>query len=151
MDTEQKAASILLDRGVGWKVPAPWPLSIFKAQVMLVIKPLRLGALLELSRLYASMNIDPQEPNQDPHALIKCIPIASRIAAVCLLNSPLKIRLFSGMVARFVRKRLTADQLLEMMLFVVTYSGTASFTSIIRLMGEMKMTTPNLSHQEQGS
>lgn len=151
MNTEEKAASILLDRGVGWKVAAPWPLSIFKRQVMFVIKPLRLGTLLELSRLYAGMDIDTQQPDKDPHALISNIPVACRIAAVCMLNSPLKIRMFSGIVARFVRKRLTADQLLEMMLFIVTYSGTASFTSIIRLIGEMKMTTPNLSHENQGS
>ena len=151
MNTEQKAASILLDRGVGWKVPAPWPLRLIKRNVMLVIKPLRLGTLLELSRLYAGMDIDTTEAEKDPHALIKCIPIASRIAAVCILNGPAKIKLFSGPLSRFIRKRLTANELLEMMLFIVTYSGTASFMSIIRLMGEMRMTTPNLSQEEQGS
>lgn len=151
MNTEQKAASILLDRGVGWKVPAPWPLSIFRRQVMLVIKPLRLGTLLELSRLYASMYIDPRELEKDPHALIRGIPVASRIAAVCVLNSPLKIKLFSGIVARFIKKRFTADMLLEMMLFIVTYSGTSAFTTIIRLVAGMRMTSPNLSHEDQGS
>lgn len=153
MNTEQKAASTLLDRGVAWKVPAPWWMRLIgKKTLSLEVKAIRLSQLLELSGLYASMGIDPEQSKDDPHALIPHARTVCQIAAICLLSTPLKRRLFAKALARILVDRLTGDNLLEMMLFVVTYSGLESFTTTIRLIGEMRMTKPkNLSPENQGS
>jgi hypothetical protein len=154
MNVEKKAAETLSDRGVYWKLPSFWFLRIIgKKTVRVIVKPIRLGTLLELSRIYAALDIKPEDLEKDPHGLILNNTRAlCTIAAVCILNSKLKIRLFSGLLARFLLSRLTANNLLEIMMFIVTYSGVTAFTTTIRLIGEMRVTTPKiLSPEIQGS
>jgi hypothetical protein len=154
METEKQAAEVLLDRGVGWKLSAPWYLRILgKKTVTVTIKPLRLGTLLELSRLYAGMNIDASQLEKDPTLLVnKHATTVCRIAAVCMLNKKGRIWMFSGFLTKFLLSRLTANALLEVMIFISTYSGVEAFIDTIRLIGEMRMTAPrNLSPEDQGS
>ena len=154
MDTEKLAAEVLLDKGVAWRLPAPWFLRIFgKSTVRLSIKPLRLGTLLELSRLYLAMGITEEKLSGDVNQLIRSnVTMVSRIAAICILNSRIRIRLFTGILARFLQNRLTGNAMLELMMFVVTLSGASAFLSTIRLIGVMKMTSPrNLGPEDQGS
>ena len=154
MNTEKLAADILLDNGVAWRLPAPLILRMFgKKTVKISIKAIRLGTLLELSSVYSSMDISEESLTKDPHALLQGnLKQVCRIAAICILNSRIKIRLFSGILTKFLIARLTANMLLEVMLFVATYSGVTSFISTIRLIGEMKVTSPkNLGPENQGS
>lgn len=154
MDTEKLAAEVLLDKGVAWRLPAPWFLRIFgKSTVMMSVKPLRLGTLLELSRLYLAMGITEEKLSGDINQLIRSnATMVSRIAAVCVLNSRIRIRLFRNVLGRFLLNRLTANAMLELMMFVVTLSGSSAFLSTIRLIGVMKMTSPrNLGPEDQGS
>ncbi len=154
MDTEKLAAEVLLDKGVAWRLPSPWFLRIFgKSTVMISVKPLRLGTLLELSRLYLAMGITEEKLSGDVNQLIRSnTTMVSRIAAVCVLNSRIRIRLFRNILGRFLLNRLTANAMLELMMFVVTLSGSSAFLSTIRLIGVMKMTSPrNLGPEDQGS
>lgn len=155
MNIEKHAADILLDRGVSWPVPAPWFLRIFgKKKIKISVKALKLGTLYELSGLYASMGIISQEDlNKDPHGLIRNhIKTICRIAAICILNSRTRIRLFSKPLALFIFKRFTANMLLEVMLFIATFSGVSAFINTIGLIGDLKITTPkDPSPTDQGS
>ena len=154
MNTEKHAADILLDNGVAWRLPSPWLLRLFgKRTIQISIKAIRLGTLLELSSVYSSMGITEESLTKDPHTLIQSnLKLVCRIAAICILNSKPRIRLFSGVLTKFLVSRLTANMLLEVMLFVATYSGVTSFISTIRLIGEMKVTSPkNLGPENQGS
>jgi hypothetical protein len=154
MNTEKHAAEVLLDRGVSWPLLAPWYMRIVgKKTVMITVKALRLGTLLELSRLYAESGMKAADLEKDPLELIgKHMKPVCLIVAVCILNSKIRIRLFSRPLARFILKRFTANMLLEVMVFIATFSGYASFLNTIRLIGDMKITTPkNLSPEEQGS
>lgn len=154
MNTEKHAAEILLDRGVAWPVKAPWFLRILgKKTVKITIKALRLGTLLELSRLYAAAGIDINEIEKDPQATIRnYLKPVCLIVAVCILNSKIRIRLFARPLARFILGRFTANMLLEVMMFITTFSGYISFLNTIRLLGDMRITAPkNLSPEVQGS
>lgn len=151
MNTEKHAAEILLDRGVSWPVPAPWYLRILGRRTI-SIKALRLGTLFELSLLYASMGIT-EEDFKDPHKLIReDVKTVCLITAICILNSRFLIWLFAKPLARFILNRFTANMLLEVMIFIATYSGTTSFLNAIRLIGNLSVTAPkNLSPENQGS
>ena len=154
MDTEKLAAEVLLDKGVAWRLPAPWFLRVFgKSTVLISVKPLRLGTLLELSRLYLAMGITEEKLSGDVNQLIRSnVTMVTRIAAICVLNSRIQIKLFAGILSRFLLNRLTGNALLELMMFIITLSGASAFLSTIRLIGVMKMTSPrNLGPEEQGS
>jgi hypothetical protein len=154
MNTEKHAAEVLLDRGVSWPVPAPWYLKIIgKKKIWLTLRALKLGTLLELSRLYVAMGIKEKEAEKNIHATIgNNLETVCLITAISILNSRTRIRLFSKPLANFIMKRFTANMLLEVMIFITTYSGVTSFLNTIRLIGDLRMTAPkNLSPESQGS
>ena len=151
---EQHAAEILLDRGVAWEVPAPRICRVVGVRkVKIPVKALKLGTLLEVSRRYAALNIKTEDIEKDPWKLINenLIPVC-RIAAVCVLNSRLNIRLFTRVLSHFIRWRFTGNMLLEVMIFIANFSGMASFTSTIGLIRDLRITAPkNPSPEDQGS
>jgi hypothetical protein len=154
MNVEKHAADILLDRGVSWPVPAPWFLRILgKKKVKITVKALKLGTLYELSGLYASMGIREEDLKKDPHVLIRDhMKTVCQVTAICILNSRIRIRLFSKPLARFIFHRFTANMLLEVMIFIATFSGVTAFINTIGLIGDMRITTPkDPGPRDQGS
>ena len=154
MNIEKHAADILLDRGVSWPVPAPWFLRILgKKRLKITVKALRLGTLYELSGLYASMGISQEDLSKDPHALIRNhMKTVCRITAICILNSRVRIRFFSKPLERFIFRCFTPNMLLEVMIFIATFSGVSAFINTIGLIGDLKITTPkDPSPTDQGS
>lgn len=153
MNTEKHAAEILLDRGVSWPLPAPWYLRILgKKEVKISMKALKLGTLLELSLRYAALGIT-EEDLRDPHVIIRNhLKPVCRIVAACILNNQVSIWLFSRPLGRFIKNRFSGNMLLEVMMFITTFSGLESFLDTIRLMSDLKITSPtNLSPESQGS
>lgn len=153
-NVEQHAAEILLDRGVAWEVPAPGICRIIGVRkIKISLKALKLGTLLEVSRRYAALNIKTEDLEKDPWKLInKNLIQVCRIVAVCVLNSRLKIKLFTRPLAHFIRWRFTGNMLLEVMIFVANFSGLLSFTSTIGLIRDLRITAPkNPSPEDQGS
>jgi hypothetical protein len=151
---EKHASDILLDRGVSWPVTAPWFLRILgRKTVRITVKALRLGTLFELSRLYAAMGITQEDLKKDPHIMIReHMKKVCLITAVCILNSRIRIRLFSKLLARFIFRRFTGNMLLEVMIFITTFSGVTGFLNTIGLIGDLKITTPkNPGPTDQGS
>lgn len=152
-EIEKRAAETLLGRGVAWPVPAPWWMRILgKKTLKITVKALYLGTNLEISRKYLSMSLT-EEKLKDIHKLVSdhtddiCI-----IAAMAMLNRKLPIKLFSKGLAKYLKWHLTDNMLLEVMIFIVALSSLSSFSNTIRLIGDLKATSPkNLSPEEQGS
>lgn len=154
LKTEELAASVILDRGVQWKFPAPWYLRIFGRQhVSISIKSIRLFTLFEISRLYCQLGFNPDDSDKGlPDLIQKHGKDVVRIAAKAALNSQIKQWLFTGWLTRFMVMNCTPGQLLEMTMFIATFSNAEAFLNTIRLIGELRMTKPkNLSQEEQGS
>jgi hypothetical protein len=151
---EKQAAEVLLDRGVRWKVPAPWYLRLIgKKTVSLGVTSLKLGTLLELSRLYIEMDLTSEQMKGDTHKIIQDhLKTVCRITAMCILNSKIKIRLFTKPLARYILWAFTANMQLEVILFITNYSGTESFLTTIGFIRDLKITSPkNPSPEIQGS
>lgn len=154
MNTETHAANVLLNRGVSWPVPAPRIMRIFgKRNIRISVRALKLGTLLELSRIYTSMGITLKELKKDPNKIIRDhLKDVCLVTAICILNSRIRIRLLQRYLARYIMNHFTGNMLFEVMVFIVNFSGAMSFLNTIRLIGDLTITTPkNLSPKDQGS
>lgn len=155
MNTEEKAASVILDYGVRYTIRAPLLLRLFgKKNMRLTIKALRARQLFEISKNYLAMGIDPEEIDESVHTILKeNTSEICRVIAGCAITSRFYRRIFRGVLGRIINDCMSWDEILEMFLFVHNYSGLESFKLTIRLMATMRMmmTQPNLSPEDQGS
>ena len=126
----------------------------------IVVRRLYLGTLVHLSTIsdfelvetpHASSDDYKEvikEMGGDPKSLsIKTIienikPVTLAVAA-CLLNSPIKIKLFAPLLARHLRRsKVTVDQLQELMMWIFIYGRAESFTNTTKLLRRMTMMSP---------
>lgn len=161
---------MLLERGVGFKIPAPFLYRLVGRKVMtLKVKRLYLGTLLHLSELAGIAELIPVDVGVDravavrdmgsrPHslpleAIVNNIPRVTRAVAACLLNGKWRIRLFRWWLARVLQRRCTADHLQELAMWLFAYGRAESFTNTTKLLLAMTMTAPpkNLGRLEERS
>lgn len=158
--TEQAAAQALLDRGIAFRIPAPLLWRLFGKKTMRIsVKQLRLGTLVYLSyfndlnayervqeigdfrlSLIKEMGFEPI--SVAVNAIVENRKKISRSIACMLLNHPIKIRLFSAMMARILERRCTAEQLQELTMWLMVYSRVESFLNTTKLLGTMTLTKP---------
>jgi len=157
MSTELNAVRTLLDRGIEVRVTAPLCLRAFgKKTVGFVLRQPYLGTLYRVSELYLSMEIS-EEALQSLDAenihflLTRHGGKLANIVAQAMINSYMGGKLFGGMLAAWLRWRLTPAQLVSAAYTIIALSGTEAFTNTIRLVRTMKVTAPNLSHTAEGS
>ncbi len=166
---ELAAAQALLDRGAGFHIPAPFLFRILgKKKIRIVVRRQRLGALLYLYELPGIDELEPLAVGKDAEGVISqmgatpesltlkfinenIIPV-SRAVAAGLLNVNWKILLFRKLLGRYLRITLTADQLQELVMWLLIYGRSESFINTIKLLAMMKLTSPmNLSPQGKRS
>jgi len=153
----------LLDRGAGFYIPAPFLYRIFgKKKIQIVVRRLRLGTLLYLTELPPSPLVDVPDALSkkikdtgaevmavDLKYIVENMTTVCRVIAACLLNSKLKIKLFRKPLGRYLKNKLTADQLQELTMWLFVYGRVESFTNTIKFIQAMQMTKPmNLSPTE---
>lgn len=155
---EQLAADRILENGVRVKVPAPFFLRVFgKKQVSLLIRQPYLGTLMHISRLALRAGFDFEKIDQGEidaaHRLVsEHAGTASRIVAVSVLNSKVKINLFTRLLSGWLKYKIKPRKLAEITMTIVLLSGIQDFTSSIRLIRSLRVTAPkNLSPADQGS
>jgi hypothetical protein len=152
------AALALLDRGIAFRIPAPWLLVLFgRKTVKINVKRLYLGTLLHLSTLEGIAPLEPMELPADHKQLIadmeaeprslsiqaiieNAVPVCRAIAA-CLLNSRIKIALLSKPLGRYLRRSCTPDQLQELAMWLFVYGRPEAFTTTTKFLGKMSMTS----------
>lgn len=88
MNTELKASNLLLNRGIRFNIPnAPfWDRLMGRHQLW--IKPLKLGTIIEMSRLILESGIQDSQTNIE--LLSKC-KVLSKVIAIAVLNDKNKI------------------------------------------------------------
>ncbi len=170
---EQAAALALLDRGAAFHIPAPFLFRLFgRKKVRITVRRLRLGTLLYLTQIPGIDEATEFEVNRPDQEKLKQTVEATgakliaidkktiednfkpvcRIIASCLLNSELKIRLFSKPFGRYLRQTLNGDQVQELIMWLFVYGRAESFMNTIILIKTMRMTRPmNLSPEVQRS
>lgn len=148
---EIDAANALLDTRVRIHVPAPrifrwlgvksWRYSLYRPVC---------AQLLRISRLYVSMGIEESELESEEtgvqletvsHHLVD----ASRLVALGMIRGGVRSYLFHRLLARYLRCHSDTKTLSELAKMVVAFSGAENFMPIIRSIGHLKITEPNLS------
>lgn len=125
----------------------------------IAVRRLRLGTLVHLSTISDFDFVETIHASSPDHAAlinkmggvpkslsIKTIvenrkPVTLAIAA-CLLNSPVKIRLFSRALAGYLLRNCTNDQLQELIMWLFIYGRAESFTNTTKFLRRMMMTMP---------
>lgn len=157
-EIQRHAANTILERGVRVKLPSPRLLRMLgKREISVTIRQPNMGTLMNVSQLslesgFSFDGIDSGDLDA-AHALIsQHAETCTRIVAVIILGSKWRIRLFSGMLSRWLLWKLKPRRLLDIILMIVTLSGVQDFTNSIRLIRSMDVTMPrNLSPKDQGS
>ena len=161
-DIEKAAALALLDRGVAFRVPAPWLLRLFgKKTVKITVKRLYLGTLAHLSTLEEIATPEVMEVPEGYKEIItemgavpRAVPFKAivenskpvcRAVASCLLNSRIKIALFSRILGRYLRRSCTTDQIQELTMWLFIYGRPESFINTTALVRKMTVMSPRMT------
>jgi hypothetical protein len=157
-NVEKRAAETILKKGVRVKLPAPFLLRmLFIRNINPVLRQPNMGTLLSFSTeaLKSNMDVSKLKGGNILEALAmvheNAVPV-SRMLAYLLLRSKWKIRLFTRPMANYLLWKLTPTRQAEIFLLAVAFGRVEDFTTTIRLIMAMKITTPkNLSPDEKGS
>ena len=157
--TESKAIDTMLNEGVVFSIDTRGLLRLFgKKSIKFHLKQPHLGTLLMISKEYLKIHIDEsklaEEAYQNSYMLVpENAKRASRIVALAILNSKLRIRLFAPILTNWLMWRMNSSKLFQIMALVVMISNVASFTNSIRLIQTFRMMKPkteNLSRDITG-
>lgn len=152
---EERAANIILERGVKVSVTAPLFLRIFgKKKINLVVKALSIYSLKRVALHYLKMQIKSTEELTIPEGfeIIQIHDVAvSKIIAEAILNNRW-LKFFVPFVAYWLRGGLQAKELFYLFQLVIVYGGIQDFINTIRLTEVTRITMPmNLSQKETTS
>ncbi len=155
---ELQAAETILENGVGVNIPAPFFCRVFgKKEIHPKLYQPYLGTLLHISKLslkagFNFKGIDTGDLDAAQEFMNKHIPVACKVVAAALLNSRVKIFLFSKILSWWLVDRLKPKRLVKIIITYNMLNGVQDFTTSIRLIRSLTMTTPtNLSPTDQGS
>lgn len=154
MGIEEKAAVTLLDKGIKVPVKAPLLFRLFgKRLVHIVVRSPRLGTLYRLSLLIVRAGLTEEILNgEKPHQLIlSYVKPMTQIAAQAWLNNWICGRVFGGLVAFWFRWSMDNIKLLGLCRVLVTLTGSEAFPNSITLVTSLKVTSPRMSQQTEGS
>lgn len=154
-NTETRAIETLLDKGVTFKLPTRGLLRFFKPNHEFHLRQAYLGTLLLLSKYYLKTGLDEAKLAENPLTEARQVVARSaghmaRIAAIGILNSKWKIRLFGRFFAKWLLWRLTPKTLYELSMTVVMLNNTGDFLNTIRLTAGLTLTQPTRSPQDNG-
>lgn len=164
-DIEKAAAMALLDRGIAFRIPAPWLWRIFGRRTLKInVRRLYLGTLVHLSTIEGIAPLEPVDVPDDRAKVIaamgatpRSLPVAeivrqikpvTQAVAACLLNSRAKIAALQWALALHLRRVCSPDQLQELVMWLFIYGRVESFTNTTELLSRMRMTMLMNSGQE---
>jgi len=154
-NVEERAANILIERGVKVPVTAPLFLRLFgKKKINLVVKALSIYSLKRVAIHYLQMqikSIDELTVPQGFEILLKHNKAVSKIVAESIINNRW-LKFIVPYIAYLLHGRLQAKELFYLYQLVIVYGGIQDFTNTIRLTEATRITMPmNLSQKETTS
>ena len=157
---ELRAADTLLDRGVRIYLRAPLLLRIFgKKMLRVTLRKPTMGTMMAISREYLKMGVSVDGVNNGEDGITEAHLLLSqhgkrvcRIVAMGMLRGRFATLHLSRPLGWWLRWHSSATDLRDALFVLITLSGIADFTTTIRWLRELKMTTPRqTSHEEKGS
>lgn len=137
-DARRRAVDALLERGVEFRAERRGWLRFWRPTMRLVIQPPTLGVLYAVSGEFATLVIDESRVDEDPIGysfdLVRSDALSlARAVAYAVLGTKARIKWLGGLYARYLMWQLTANQMLKLVVTVLSVCGTADFINSIRL------------------
>lgn len=155
MDQRLNAVSAILERGVQFKLPAPFYKKWLKMDVC-IIRPLKAGTILEISRIVLENNLEQAIALGDYQFLKKSIEPCVECIAVATLNDRKKIAREerTGRLKRILLNKVSTVSLIDLFMKVLLMNRVYDFMNITKFfwtqMATM-MNPKNLGHEANGS
>ncbi len=135
---EGQAVDTMLGKGISFKV------GLFR----FTMQQSYLGTLLNISKYVTQLKLNDLQLDGAGAVgtVYASIPenakLLCRIIAIATLNNRLKIKLFSGLLSKYLLWRLKPDRLLSLISVVIVLNNAGAFTNSIRLIHTLRMTAP---------
>lgn len=127
-----EAASLLLDRGMRFKITdAPFYLKLVRLD-RLRIRPLKAGTIAEITRITIENGLLDVKTGQEANGKIEPI---TEVVAVSILNGWLKIRWFTGWMKRFLAWNIPEATLYKIYFMISQINKVSDFMIITRYFG----------------
>lgn len=151
-DVRLKAADLLLDRGVRFRLPASFVSKLFGGG-KLDIPPLKAGTILEFSRIVISSELEETILKSDYTFLSKAIEPVAKCIAICILNDEQKIAERTEKLSRELLWKYPSGVLVEIYKVLAELNRVSDFISITRFLLDqmtMMMNPKNLGQEANG-
>lgn len=126
-DTQVKAASLLLDRGIRFTIPdAPFFDRLFR-QNKIYIRPLRAGAIMKIAILLLENELDNTMSTQELHSKLD---VLAKIIATAVLNDAKKIEQKSDKLTKKLLWKVPAHVLIKIYRYIDGINEIKDFTNI---------------------
>lgn len=146
------AADRIMDRGVRFKMPAPFLIRVLRLN-RLTVRPLRPGAILAFSKIVIAHNLEDAVMLNKHDAIIAATEAMSKCISVAILNNKWRIRWFAGLLSNWIMWRATYGQILEMFIILNELNKAQDFTPITIFFchqTQLMMNPKNMGHDANG-
>jgi hypothetical protein len=155
MDARLKAAEAILEKGVRFRLPAPFYKKWFKKDFV-SIHPLKAGTILEISRIVLENKLEDAIAMGDYEFLLNSVDPCAQCIAIAILNDKKKIERENetGKLKNKLLWMIADTSLLEIFLKVLLMNRVSDFMNITKffVMTMRTMMNPkNLGQDENGS
>ena len=144
-EVERKALNTLLEKGIYFEVPGR--LFFRRKKWRFTVRQLLLGTIDYLTDLYLQIDINEERVKDDPQREAMRLSgqyakLMARVVAIALLNSYLGIKLFSGILSRYLLWKINPQKLFELTIAIKTLSNPGDFIASIRSLSLVRTTAP---------
>lgn len=147
------AANAILERGVRFRLPAPFYKKWLKRD-WATIRHLKAGTILEFSRVVIEHDLENAVLLGDYEFLMKAVEPCARCIAIAILNEKKKIERKADKLTRQLLWKISAESLIEIFVKISLLNRVSDFTRITRFFSiqtEMMMNPKNLGQTDDGS
>jgi len=132
MDVRLQAADCLLDKGVRFRLPAPFYKRWLKRD-RLDVRPLRAGAIIEIAKVIITNELEEKIKLEEWAFLAQNIEPIARCTAIAVLGTKEKIEKETDALTQKLLWKIPAGNLVEMFRVIAVQNRLSDFTSITRL------------------
>lgn len=153
MDVRLQAANAILERGVRFRLPAPFYKRWFKNDTV-TIRHLKAGTIIEFSRVVIGNELENAVALGDYEFLLKSIEPCARCIAIAILNDERKIERQADKLTKKLLWRIADVSLVEIFMKISVLNRVSDFTDITKFfltMTATMMNPKNLGHDAIGS
>ena len=153
MDARLQAANAILQKGVRFRLPAPF-YKRWLGKNYVVIRYLHAGAILEFSRVVVENELENAIALGDYEFLLKSVEPCARCIAIAILNDETKIERETDKLTKLLLWKIAPQSIVEVFLKISVMNRVSDFMNITKffLTQTATMMNPkNLGQDEDGS